>query len=78
ASLLVGAGLLGLLQGDAAGWLGYGNSDDAAEALLARREEARQSRDFGEADRIRDLLGERGYRIEDTPKGPRLRRLSHG
>lgn len=41
-------------------------------ALAEARETARKSRDFSEADRIRDELSARGYVIEDTPDGPRV------
>ncbi|MDP6605358.1 MAG: cysteine--tRNA ligase, partial [Dehalococcoidia bacterium] len=45
--------------------------DPTVEALLAHREEARASRDFALADRIRDALAEAGVEIEDTAAGPR-------
>ncbi len=51
-----------------------GLADDEIEALLAERQEARKSRDFAAADRIRDQLQEQGVVIEDTPQGPRWRR----
>ncbi len=42
--------------------------------LLARqRAEARQARDWAEADRLRGLIAEQGYDVEDTPEGPRLK-----
>ena len=40
--------------------------------LLARREAARASKDFGEADRIRDDIEKSGYRVDDGPSGPVL------
>lgn len=49
--------------------------DSAVEALLHERQEARKRRDFARADAIREQLRERGYVIEDTPQGPRLKRL---
>jgi cysteinyl-tRNA synthetase len=45
------------------------------EALLQQRQEARKARDFKRADAIRDELKAKGWIIEDTPKGARLKRL---
>ncbi len=45
--------------------------DEAVERLIAEREEARRSRDFATADRIRDELRERGIRLEDSRDGVR-------
>jgi cysteinyl-tRNA synthetase len=42
-------------------------------ALLEAREAARKARDFKRADSIRDELKAKGWVIEDTPKGPRLK-----
>ena len=50
-------------------------SDPRIEALLERRQAARGARDFTEADRIRDQLAEEGVVIEDTPEGPRWKRM---
>jgi cysteinyl-tRNA synthetase len=47
--------------------------DDAVERLIAQREEARRSRDFATADRIRDELRERGIVLEDSRDGVRWR-----
>src|SRR5207244_746445 len=44
-------------------------------ALLDARQAARQARDFKRADAIRDQLKAKGWVIEDTPKGPRLKPL---
>lgn len=43
------------------------------EKALAR-DVARAAKDFAEADRLRDELAAAGYRIIDTPDGPRLER----
>ncbi len=43
-------------------------------ALAAERQAARQARDFTRADRLRQELRERGWLVEDTPKGPKLKR----
>jgi cysteinyl-tRNA synthetase len=45
------------------------------QALLEARQEARKAKDFKRSDTIRDELKAKGWAIEDTPKGPRLRRL---
>jgi len=44
-------------------------------ALLAARQEARKARDFKRADALRDELKAKGWIIEDTPKGARVKRL---
>jgi cysteinyl-tRNA synthetase len=43
-------------------------------ALLEARQAARKARDFKRADALRDELKAAGWVIEDTPKGPRLKR----
>jgi cysteinyl-tRNA synthetase len=43
--------------------------------LLEEREAARQAKDFRRADSIREELKSKGWSIEDTPKGPRLKRI---
>src|ERR1051325_3212404 len=58
---------------------GIGGRTEAAPppdvlALLDQREAARKARDFRRADSIRDDLKATGWVIEDTPKGPRLKR----
>jgi cysteinyl-tRNA synthetase len=44
-------------------------------ALLDERQAARKAKDFKKSDAIRDELKAQGWVIEDTPKGPRLKRL---
>jgi cysteinyl-tRNA synthetase len=44
-------------------------------ALLDERQAAREAKEFKRADAIRDELKGRGWVIEDTPKGPRLKRI---
>jgi cysteinyl-tRNA synthetase len=43
--------------------------------LLEARQAARKAKDFKRSDAIRDELKAKGWTIEDTPKGPRLKRL---
>ena len=44
-------------------------------ALLEARRAARQARDFKRADQIRAELMSKGWLIEDTPKGARVKRM---
>ena len=59
--------------------LGVGRIEEEAPseftALLVERTEARETKDFARADAIRDELTAAGWTIEDTSKGPRLKRL---
>jgi cysteinyl-tRNA synthetase len=53
-------------------------ADDLAawvEALVVQRQDARRNRDFAESDRIRDELAGKGIVVEDTPQGPRWKKL---
>jgi cysteinyl-tRNA synthetase len=40
--------------------------------LLERRQAARAAKDYAAADRLRDELAERGWRVRDGPEGPEL------
>ncbi len=44
-------------------------ADALVQMILDVRDEARRSRDFATADKLRDRLGELGIVIEDTPQG---------
>jgi cysteinyl-tRNA synthetase len=44
-------------------------------ALLEARQAARKAKDFKRSDAIRDELKAKGWVIEDTPKGPKLKKL---
>jgi cysteinyl-tRNA synthetase len=44
-------------------------------SLLEERLAARKAKDFKRSDAIRDELKAKGWVIEDTPKGPRLKRI---
>ena len=45
------------------------------QALLAERQAARKNKDFKRSDAIRDELKAKGWIIEDSPKGQRLKKL---
>jgi len=49
-------------------------TDDAINALLAERDQAKRRRDFGRADQIRKELTEKGIVIEDSKDGVRWKR----
>jgi cysteinyl-tRNA synthetase len=49
--------------------------DEELQGLLSERQAARESRDFASADRIRDQIQKRGYKIVDSAQGPRLEPL---
>ncbi len=43
--------------------------------LVEERMDARRAKDFARADTARDALQAKGYKIEDTPEGPRVKRV---
>ncbi len=45
----------------------------AVQELLARRQAARDQRDFAASDRLRDLLKEQGFLVEDTSDGQKVK-----
>lgn len=45
---------------------------DEVRTLVAEREDRRRARDFKAADQVRDRVAALGYRIVDTPSGPRV------
>ncbi len=49
----------------------HGVVDSLVHLLLEQRQSARDRKDYGTADAIRDRLGQAGLEIEDTPNGPR-------
>ncbi len=75
------AGRLGILQEDPVSYLrgrqdagAQGASDADIEVLIARREQARTDRNWGEADRIRGELTGLGIVLEDAGSSTRWRR----
>ena len=67
-ALGVMTGVLGLLTR---------RNDQVPEEILAMveaRQAARKAKDFKESDRLRDEITARGFILEDTPKGPKVRR----
>jgi cysteinyl-tRNA synthetase len=49
-------------------------TDEAIEALVAERTQAKKQRNFGRADQIRNELAERGVILEDSKEGVRWKR----
>jgi cysteinyl-tRNA synthetase len=49
-------------------------TDPVADALVQRRDAARERRDWASADALRDELVSRGWVVEDSPTGTRIRR----
>ncbi len=50
--------------------------DDEVKELVNARKLARETKDFGEADRLRDLLGEKGFLVKDTADGQQVSKKS--
>ena len=57
---------------------GKGELEPRLAELIARREEARRRKDYGESDRLREELLAAGVVVEDTPSGPRWKRAPRG
>jgi cysteinyl-tRNA synthetase len=51
-----------------------GETPAELQAFLEQRQAARKAKDFKRADQLRDELKARGWLIEDTPKGPKLKK----
>jgi len=80
-ALLESGALLGLLQSDPEAWrrgdseiVSGGLSDMDIDALIVARADARKSRNFAEADRIRDVLAAEKIILEDSAGKTQWRR----
>ena len=60
--------VLGLLMREA------DTTPDEIKRLVQARTDAKKAKNFAEADRIRAEILEKGYVIEDTPKGPLVKK----
>ena len=80
AYIIGSANALGLLQQDPEAWFKWqpagqsGPSDAEIEKQIEARINARKTKNFAEADRIRDVLAAQGVILEDGPKGTSWRR----
>ena len=65
------AGMLGLLQREPRAFLqgGEGLSADEVESLIEQRKIARESKNWAESDRIRDLLTANKIVLRDSAEG---------
>ena len=52
-----------------------GESDEAVEAQIRARQDAKKAKNFAEADRIRDELKAQGIELTDIPHGAKWRRI---
>ena len=76
-TLMASASLLGVMTLSADEWFKTSSSKaltrDEIEHLISQREQARESKNFSESDRIRNDLLEKGVLIEDGPDGTEWR-----
>jgi cysteinyl-tRNA synthetase len=49
--------------------------DESIDSLVKQREEARKSKDFKLSDKLRDEIKAKGFLVEDTKEGPRVKKL---
>lgn len=49
---------------------------DHIKTLVQKREKARQEKKFALADKLRKEIEKLGYEIQDSPKGPRMKKIS--
>jgi cysteinyl-tRNA synthetase len=77
-ALVEAGGLLGLLQTDPDAWFKGGADEELSgrvEALITQRAEARKSKDWSEADRLREALAALNVEVLDGPGGAASWRL---
>ena len=74
ASLKACANMIGLLGLSPDEWFRAGSDDEAIDALIIQRAEAKKTRNFALADSIRAQLAEQGIILEDTAQGTTWRR----
>ncbi|KHO54918.1 MAG: cysteinyl-tRNA synthetase, partial [archaeon GW2011_AR21] len=48
---------------------------EEVQRLAEERENARKAQDWKKADEIRAKILEKGYRVDDTPEGTRVKKL---
>jgi cysteinyl-tRNA synthetase len=66
--------VLGILDADALP-LSPADLPEPVRALVGKRQAAREAKDFEASDALRDELASQGYRVEDSPKGPRIYKM---
>ena len=47
---------------------------DDVQALVAQRQAARQAKNWAESDRLRQVIDQAGWIVQDSPTGPKLKR----
>lgn len=48
------------------------------QEIVARREQARQEKNWKESDVLRESIEEKGWEVQDTPRGPHIRKTEKG
>jgi cysteinyl-tRNA synthetase len=72
--LLAASNTIGILQKSPKKWLGIGQRNNSIDnnlidSIISKRNEARNNKNFNEADSLRNKLSEMGIEIEDTSDG---------
>lgn len=77
--LLAAGALMGLGQADPDAWFGLTDIDPeeraAIDALILKRQEAREAKDWALADEVRDELNARQIQVDDGPEGSTWRKM---